>query len=110
MIGFPFEPKISTKIKNLIKLVLEVQDINTRAKQVEVSVLLTNDKHIAKLNDKYRQKNKPTNVLSFPCDIIADSNAMPSVEEPTSLFTGLAPIYDFFPSRHRHFTERTYYE
>lgn len=30
-----------------------------------VSLTLTDDKHIQKLNRKYRHKNKPTNVLSF---------------------------------------------
>lgn len=32
----------------------------------EVSVLLTNDEKIKELNLKWRDKNKPTNVLSFP--------------------------------------------
>jgi probable rRNA maturation factor len=32
---------------------------------VEVSVLLTNDDHIQTLNRDYRDKDKPTNVLSF---------------------------------------------
>ncbi|MBQ7055359.1 MAG: apolipoprotein N-acyltransferase [Alphaproteobacteria bacterium] len=31
----------------------------------EVSVILTNDKEIQKINNKYRNINKPTNVLSF---------------------------------------------
>ncbi|MFC1659759.1 rRNA maturation RNase YbeY [Pseudomonadota bacterium] len=35
-------------------------------KEVEVSVVLTNDKSIQKLNKEYRNKDKPTNVLSFP--------------------------------------------
>lgn len=30
-----------------------------------ISLTLTDDKHIQKLNRKYRHKNKPTNVLSF---------------------------------------------
>ena len=32
----------------------------------EISVLLTNDYEIRKLNKKYRNVNKTTNVLSFP--------------------------------------------
>jgi probable rRNA maturation factor len=32
----------------------------------EVSVLLTSDKHIRRLNRKFRRKDKPTDVLSFP--------------------------------------------
>jgi probable rRNA maturation factor len=32
----------------------------------EISVLLTNDKEVHQLNKQFRQKDKPTNVLSFP--------------------------------------------
>lgn len=32
----------------------------------EISVLLTNDKEVHALNKKFRKKDKPTNVLSFP--------------------------------------------
>ncbi len=34
--------------------------------KLEVSVLLTGDEEIQELNNTYRKKNKPTNVLSFP--------------------------------------------
>ncbi len=34
--------------------------------EAELSVLLCDDKMIAELNAKWRNKNKPTNVLSFP--------------------------------------------
>jgi len=34
----------------------------------EISFLLTNDESIKKLNKKYKSKDKPTNVLSFPQD------------------------------------------
>jgi probable rRNA maturation factor len=35
-------------------------------KEIEVSILLTNDADIHALNREYRGKDKPTNVLSFP--------------------------------------------
>lgn len=38
--------------------------------QVEVALLLTNDFEMQNLNLKYRKINKPTNVLSFPDQII----------------------------------------
>lgn len=38
------------------------------AAEGEVSVLLTNDTEIQSLNQKWRQKDKPTDVLSFPSD------------------------------------------
>ncbi|MCK5237297.1 MAG: rRNA maturation RNase YbeY, partial [Deltaproteobacteria bacterium] len=38
------------------------------SKTTELSVLLTTDEHIHELNSKYRGKDKPTDVLSFPMD------------------------------------------
>ena len=32
----------------------------------EISVILTEDRHLESLNDKYRNKKQPTDVLSFP--------------------------------------------
>lgn len=34
----------------------------------DVSIVLTDDEHMRSLNNQYRAKNKPTNVLSFPQD------------------------------------------
>lgn len=34
----------------------------------EISLLITNDETIHQLNKEYRQKDKPTDVLSFPLD------------------------------------------
>src|SRR6187402_561051 len=41
-------------------------DIATMATSVEVSVRYTSDDEVGTLNRDYRQKDKPTNVLSFP--------------------------------------------
>lgn len=38
----------------------------------ELSILLTDDEHIAELNNRYRGKEGPTNVLAFP---MSESNA-----------------------------------
>ena len=35
-------------------------------KRVGLTILLSNNKNIKKLNKKFRNKNKPTDVLSFP--------------------------------------------
>jgi phosphoribosylamine---glycine ligase len=40
--------------------------LNNPNKLYEFSILLTNDEKIQELNANYRNKNKPTNVLSFP--------------------------------------------
>ena len=39
---------------------------------VVVSIFLTSNKKIKKLNHQYRNKNKPTNVLSFPMQSYSD--------------------------------------
>ena len=41
-----------------------------RRKNHEFSVLLTNNKKMKSLNFKFRKKNKPTDVLSFPLNYI----------------------------------------
>jgi probable rRNA maturation factor len=37
-------------------------------KKVSLTILLSNNKNIEKLNKKFRNKNKPTDVLSFPSE------------------------------------------
>ena len=39
---------------------------------IVVSIFLTSNKEIKKLNNQYRNKNKPTNVLSFPMQSSSD--------------------------------------
>ena len=49
--------------KKLIKL---SKISNFKEKNLEFSILLTNNKKMKQLNKKFRKKNKPTDVLSFP--------------------------------------------
>ena len=57
-------PEAKKIIDNTIKKTL--QTINFNNYNLEISVLITNDNKIKKLNKQYRSINKPTNVLSFP--------------------------------------------
>ena len=50
--------------KNKLKKILEIPYFRT--KKHEFSILLTNNKEMKNLNYKFREKNKPTDVLSFP--------------------------------------------
>ena len=60
--SFPlFKKYISESVIETIKAVKVNLSENS-----EISFLLTSDKKIQKLNSKYRNKNLPTNVLSFP--------------------------------------------
>lgn len=56
---FPISPKRLRKLANWLLVQCGASDHN-------VSVLLVDDKQIKRLNDQYRHKNRPTNVLSFP--------------------------------------------
>jgi probable rRNA maturation factor len=40
--------------------------ISEYASEIEISVMLADDKFVQNLNSEYRGKDKPTNVLSFP--------------------------------------------
>lgn len=45
-------------------------------KEIQISVLLTDDAAIKELNHDYRGKDKPTNILSFPMDNLFDSASL----------------------------------
>jgi len=53
---------ISNIISETLKAIPAFQNIKT----VEIAALLTNDEKMQELNSEFRDKNKPTNVLSFP--------------------------------------------
>ena len=50
------------KIKEVIRRILQYLKVD---KEIEISVLFTDDKFIRTLNNKYRGIDKPTDVLSF---------------------------------------------
>ena len=56
--------KIKIFVKKSIDQILEILEYKNR--KTYVSVFLTNNEEIKKINSKYRKINKPTNVLSFP--------------------------------------------
>ncbi len=56
--------KIESFVKKSVDQILEILEYKKR--KTYVSVFLTNNEEIKKINLKYRKINKPTNVLSFP--------------------------------------------
>ncbi len=56
---------IEKTCKTLIPLT-DLKKILTKDFELEVAILLVCDRQIKKINSEFRQKNKPTNVLSFP--------------------------------------------
>jgi len=72
-------PKWEKKIKNLEKYfynkIKKLQKIPSfKNKNQEFSILLTNSRKMRKLNNKFRKKNKITDVLSFPLNNIVKNN------------------------------------
>ena len=57
-----FEPRWTMKSTSMARKVLKVCDLNRKG----ISIILSNDKQIKKLNYEWKGKNNPTNVLSFP--------------------------------------------
>ena len=63
------EENSSLTYEFFMKIVEAVFDyLNNKENQYEISLLITNDETIHLLNKEYRQKDKPTDVLSFPME------------------------------------------
>ena len=68
--NFPYFKKYISKTVNAT---LNVVDVGI-AKNISITFLLTSNKKIKELNLKFRKKNKPTNVLSFPMQSVFMDN------------------------------------
>ena len=73
----PDEPPDSLAIwvENVVRMVLESATDVAWVRAGELSLLLTNDAEIRALNATYRQKDRPTNVLSFQSLDLIDGQA-----------------------------------
>ena len=69
---------------NLLNLISHV-NINQK---LYISVLLTNDKQIAKINMKSRKKSNPTNILSFPSNQYTNINNKLNNNDGNEIFCG----------------------
>lgn len=63
------------KVKRAVQATLEAEGAEHR----EVSVLLTDDREIHELNQEYRGKDKPTDVLAFALDEAEGGDLDPSL-------------------------------
>ncbi len=61
-------PNIKQKINNIVEKLAKKSPFKefTKKCEVEISISLTNEKQIRKINKNHRNKDKSTNVLSFP--------------------------------------------
>lgn len=67
---FVLLPHIKEMIEELVHIALSNTSIGKAVKQCEVSVILSTDDVLRALNKEYRDKDKPTNVLSFPSYVL----------------------------------------
>ncbi len=63
-------PEVETYAYILCQTVFTETAIATYVQEIELSLTLADDAYIQLLNNKYRQKDKPTNVLSFPSNAL----------------------------------------
>lgn len=63
-------PDIEKLVEESCVKALESSGITNYTEFVDISVMLTSDDLIKVLNQKYREQDKPTNVLSFPSEEI----------------------------------------
>ncbi len=64
-------PHFKKHIGKAVNETLKQMDVKID-EDIVVSIFLTSNKEIKKLNYQYRNKNKPTNVLSFPMQFSSD--------------------------------------
>lgn len=81
-------------IKHCIRVALEAEGVNVPC---EISVLITSDNAIQELNRQYREKDKPTDVLSFPMQELVPGE-FSADESAVSPETGLLPLGDIILS------------
>lgn len=60
--------QLNSQIQDLCIKILKESGYPINNQESEIFIRLTNDSEIQKINKEYRNKNKPTNVLSFPSE------------------------------------------
>ena len=67
-------PSIKFICRQAFFVSLSASNLNSQKKlpKGEVSIVLTNNKFIQKLNKKYKNLDQPTNVLAFPSNILLE--------------------------------------
>lgn len=65
-------------IKNSVETAVKIAELSMPA-EAELSVLLANDEKLKALNNDWRGKDKPTNVLSFPGSDVLPGEAAESI-------------------------------
>jgi len=90
--------KIQKPQKYFDQKLRKISKVNSffRNKNVAFTILLTNSLNIKKLNKKFRKRNKPTDVLSFPYFSLKNFN---SIKEKKIYIGDIAVSYEAIYSR-----------
>jgi probable rRNA maturation factor len=65
--GIDINEALNNKLKKIVSIILDHENMS----ECVINLRLLNDKEMKKLNMQFRQKDKTTNVLSFPNDDIS---------------------------------------
>lgn len=84
-------------LRQCVRTALDAEGVN---KPCEVSVLITDDPGIRDINREFRDKDAPTDVLSFPMQILTPGKFEPDLGE-TNPETGFLPLGDIVLSADR---------
>lgn len=84
-------------LRNCIRTALNAEGVD---RLVEVSVLITDDEGMRVINRDFRQKDVPTDVLSFPMQNLTPGNFNPDMSE-INHDTGCLPLGDIILSADR---------
>ena len=84
---------LENKIPTIVDSIMNKLDLVIHS-NIELSIILTNDNEIQKLNLEYLGKNKPTNVLSFPAHNFDINNISSSLNENILSLGDIVISYD----------------
>ena len=86
-------------IAHIISETLKAIPAFQHVKEVEIAVLLTHDEKMQELNGEFRDKNQPTNVLSFPDAEIKPADLLEFLTSKEYIYIGdIAVGYDIVKS------------
>ncbi|ETI54446.1 YbeY/UPF0054 family metalloprotein [Phytophthora nicotianae P1569] len=92
--GAALSPRALAKLQAQVQAM--VHCINCPGGPWDVGVMLTTDKHVQKLNRKFRKKDKPTDILSFPFHKVRAPGRFPRVKLREERYLGdiyISPAY-----------------
>ncbi|KAL4157689.1 hypothetical protein PRNP1_006706 [Phytophthora ramorum] len=92
--GAALSPRVLIKLQAQVQAM--VRCLNCPGGPWDVGVMLTTENHVQKLNRRYRKKDKPTDILSFPFHKVISPGRFPRVKTREERYLGdiyISPAY-----------------